>query len=45
MIKVYKSIDDFKIVYQILYLLHNALAWGEGEYNILVAETNVPSCV
>ena len=45
MIKVYKSIDDFKIDYPNLDLLQNALASGEGDYNLLVAATTVPSSV
>ena len=45
MIKVYKSIDDFKIDYPNLDLLQNALASGEGDYNLLVVATTVPSSV
>lgn len=45
MIKVYKSIDDFKIDYPNLDLLQNALASGEGDYNLLVAATTVPSSI
>ena len=45
MIKVYKSIDDFKIDYPNLDLLQNALASGEGDYNLLVAATTVPYSV
>lgn len=45
MIKVYKSIDDFKIDYPNLDLLQNALVSGEGDYNLLVAATTVPSSV
>lgn len=45
MIKIYKNIDDFKIDYPNLDLLQNALASVEGDYNLLVATTTVPSNV
>lgn len=45
MIRVYKSIEDFKIDYPNLDLLQNALVSAEGDYNLLVTKTTVPASV
>lgn len=43
MVKVYKSIDDFKIDYPNLELLQNALTNDNGDYNLLVTTAIVPT--
>lgn len=43
MVKVYKSIDDFKIDYPNLELLQNALTNDNGDYNLLVTTSIVPT--
>lgn len=43
MVKVYKSIDDFKIDYPNLELLQNALTNNNGDYNLLVTTAIVPT--
>lgn len=43
MVKVYKSIDDFKIDYPNLELLQNALTNVNGDYNLLVTTAIVPT--
>ena len=45
MVKVYKSIDDFKIDYPNLELLQNALTNVNGDYNLLVTTAIVPTNV
>lgn len=43
MVKVYKSIDDFKIDYPNLELLQNALTNDNGDYNLLVTTAIIPT--
>lgn len=43
MVKVYKSIDDFKIDYPNLELLQNVLTNDNGDYNLLVTTAIVPT--
>lgn len=43
MVKVYKSIDDFKIDYPNLELLQNALTNDNSDYNLLVTTAIVPT--
>ena len=43
MVKVYKSIDDFKIDYPNLELLQNTLTNDNGDYNLLVTTAIVPT--
>lgn len=43
MVKIYKSIDDFKIDYPNLELLQNALTNDNGDYNLLVTTAIVPT--